>query len=326
MKAILKNSTVLLLAAISLVGRADAQISPIDVTGWNYDFVIDNPTPYDLSVTGTMDGGLGQVENWTWVEKGTYTNAAGNPQEFEGLVAGTHSSLTGNGTFKFQPFSGNNVLALDAGQNATLTLKTPAAFESIALYGASSFGSKLAKVTLFFANIHPNNDVFDVDGTGIGTDWFNTGADKALEVKGRASNRSEEGYTRLYYQQNDTIGINETFYTLKPQFKTQLLTAVKVDNKGSDRMVIFALSGHATVPGDFNGDGTTDGRDFLMWQRGESPERHSAADLAAWQANYGAASSLVLTQQAVPEPATWVLTGCAFIGLFTGRAGRRPLS
>lgn len=32
-------------------------------------------------------------------------------------------------------------------------------------------------------------------------------------------------------------------------------------------------------------DGDVDGRDFLVWQRGESPA--SAGDLADWQANYG---------------------------------------
>ncbi len=34
------------------------------------------------------------------------------------------------------------------------------------------------------------------------------------------------------------------------------------------------------------GDGDTDGRDFLIWQRGGSPTP-SGSDLADWQANYG---------------------------------------
>lgn len=57
------------------------------------------------------------------------------------------------------------------------------------------------------------------------------------------------------------------------------------------------------LPGDFNGDGVCDGADFLVWQRGESPNPHSAVDLAAWQADYGG-TLLADSQTAVPEPPT----------------------
>jgi hypothetical protein len=49
-------------------------------------------------------------------------------------------------------------------------------------------------------------------------------------------------------------------------------------------------------PGDFDGDGDVDGRDFLAWQR--NPSMGSLAD---WQANHGASSSVASV--AVPEPA-----------------------
>jgi enediyne biosynthesis protein E4 len=49
-------------------------------------------------------------------------------------------------------------------------------------------------------------------------------------------------------------------------------------------------------PGDFDGDGDVDGRDFLVWQRNPS-----VGDLADWQANYGA-GPLAATSVAVPEP------------------------
>ena len=57
------------------------------------------------------------------------------------------------------------------------------------------------------------------------------------------------------------------------------------------------------TPGDFNGDGDVDGRDFLDWQRGSSPTPLSATDLSAWQMNYGDGGGLVATQ-AVPEPSS----------------------
>jgi hypothetical protein len=62
------------------------------------------------------------------------------------------------------------------------------------------------------------------------------------------------------------------------------------------------------VPGDFNGDGDGDGRDFLVWQRGNSPTPLSQSDLADWQANYGQSPEAELQTAsravAVPEPST----------------------
>ncbi len=59
------------------------------------------------------------------------------------------------------------------------------------------------------------------------------------------------------------------------------------------------------IAGDFDDDGDVDGRDFLEWQRGNSPNGTpggpvSAADLATWQGAYGA--PLFAQGTAVPEP------------------------
>ncbi len=67
---------------------------------------------------------------------------------------------------------------------------------------------------------------------------------------------------------------------------------------------------------DFDGDGDVDGRDFLKWQRDETPELGSAAELALWQEQYGSTPALVSTTS-VPEPPAillasiaWMLLGC----------------
>ncbi len=64
-------------------------------------------------------------------------------------------------------------------------------------------------------------------------------------------------------------------------------------------------------PGDFDFDGDVDGRDFLLWQRGQSPVALSAGDLADWQANYGTGLAMTAsagpTAVAIPEPACLVL-------------------
>lgn len=55
----------------------------------------------------------------------------------------------------------------------------------------------------------------------------------------------------------------------------------------------------STETGDFNGDGAVNGKDFLAWQRGESPTPYSSGDLADWQTAYNGGA---LSGIAVPEP------------------------
>jgi hypothetical protein len=63
------------------------------------------------------------------------------------------------------------------------------------------------------------------------------------------------------------------------------------------------------TPGDFDGDDDVDGRDFLVWQRGGSPNALSAGDLAEWQANYNVGGMAAVS--AVPEPSSVALIlGC----------------
>jgi hypothetical protein len=86
----------------------------------------------------------------------------------------------------------------------------------------------------------------------------------------------------------------------------------------------FAGNQFFTVPnspvtgdGDFDNDGDVDGRDFLVWQRGQSPSPLSSSDLALWQGNYGNGPLSALTS--VPEPSCLAMLGvtaaaCSLIG------------
>ena len=94
---------------------------------------------------------------------------------------------------------------------------------------------------------------------------------------------------------------------------------------GADPTVsIFNVQSELLVPptseGDFNQDGKVDGSDFLLWQRGGSPNSLGAADLAEWQANYGAPVSAATA--AVPEPTSLVLIFAAGLLLPSVRTGR----
>jgi hypothetical protein len=78
-------------------------------------------------------------------------------------------------------------------------------------------------------------------------------------------------------------------------------------------------TGPTAKPGDFDLDGDVDGRDFLVWQRGGSPNPRSAADLALWKTNFGTA---VAAAGAVPEPGSLVLA-LAALGMVAAAARRR---
>lgn len=78
-------------------------------------------------------------------------------------------------------------------------------------------------------------------------------------------------------------------------------------------------------PGDFNLDGQVDGTDFLLWQRGESPNGIASNDLTAWQTNYGLPVDLPQALlQAIPEPtpATLALGGAMLLLMLWQRLRR----
>lgn len=116
----------------------------------------------------------------------------------------------------------------------------------------------------------------------------------------------------------------------------------EVSVSGWDKVTNRAWTGHGldtlletelgaaqrALPGDFSLDAMVDGRDFLAWQRGDSPQPMSAADLSVWKAALGAASTAVTT--AAPEPTSWTTALCAWtLGSAVARyrgPGRRGLS
>jgi hypothetical protein len=330
-----------LTGALTLCGGlpgAMAQVAPIAVTGWTHDLVLNNPAPYNQTVTGTMDGGLGiTIEGWTWVAAGEYTNVDGNPQQFLGLTPGTHSSLTGRGTFAFQPFDALNAVGLDSvNPTATLTLTTPAAYKSIALYGASSYGAKSIDVTLHFADSTWTTIILD-SGTGVGSDWFDVNADRALNVGGRASNKSEEEYTRLFYQESADIGISETYIELSAADQAKELTGIEFYTFAGDRTAILAVSGapvSALQSADFNSNGFVEGADLTLWKTGYGKSSGATrvdgdatgdgvvdgADFLTWQRQYTGPAAAIA---AVPEPATASLCLVAALGVATASRWRK---
>jgi len=76
--------------------------------------------------------------------------------------------------------------------------------------------------------------------------------------------------------------------------------------------VLAAVGGSPPVAdGDFDGDGVVDGKDFLLWQRGGSPNPGSPGDLAAWESNFGSGAPFSAVV-AIPEPSSLALVACCF--------------
>jgi hypothetical protein len=84
-------------------------------------------------------------------------------------------------------------------------------------------------------------------------------------------------------------------------------TDIAVQPYPSDhRAVVVEFDLDSSLPtGDFDSDGDVDGRDLLVWQRGESPDPLSADDLSLWQSTYGAGA--LIANVAVPEPTTGIV-------------------
>ena len=93
----------------------------------------------------------------------------------------------------------------------------------------------------------------------------------------------------------------------------QTLVGNGVNPLGQTEAWLATLTIDEIPSGDFDGDGDVDGRDFLQWQRGGSPNPLSAGDLANWQAEYSA-GLLTAASDAVPEPAAaGILTSLCFL-------------
>jgi hypothetical protein len=79
----------------------------------------------------------------------------------------------------------------------------------------------------------------------------------------------------------------------------------------SGQMSFVAIWSAISIDGDYDGDNDVDGRDFLTWQRGDSFNPLSSADLQSWQENYDGGTLAVVI---IPEPPARA-TICIFLML-----------
>jgi hypothetical protein len=108
-------------------------------------------------------------------------------------------------------------------------------------------------------------------------------------------------------QMNDTTWREHVLTGTAPAGTTQVRVGVRVDDVMTNVDIPFQTANFddfsliAVSPGDFDLDGDVDGRDFLVWQRGGSPNPASAGDYAQWRMNFGTGGATAAAG-AVPEP------------------------
>ncbi len=117
------------------------------------------------------------------------------------------------------------------------------------------------------------------------------------------------GGVDISYQNSDFFGVvDDTRTTFVGIEMTGWDATFGVDN------FVYALPG---IPGDFDDDGDVDGFDFLLWQRGGSPDPLSQSDLALWEANYSTSVNVQAAVKVVPECSSLMLLimgTAAFLG------------
>lgn len=146
----------------------------------------------------------------------------------------------------------------------------------------------------------------------------------------------------VHYRQGDTVSatFGNTKYNWTISYTGDITwtdaansVVAGVSDVGGTDVVLVGLSSEtiATDDADFNNDGTVDGADFLVWQRGFGTGTNNGtgdangsggvdgADLAIWKTQFGAAPPAIGAVGAVPEPAAALLAGLAGLAFLAAR-------
>ncbi len=217
-----------------------------------------------------------------------------------GVLTLSHSTITGNTTGLNGPESygylgygggslgnGGGIFASTAAVNLNNTIvarNTRGNTDDDDLKGAGSFAP-----TYSLIGVDTGATITPGTGNQIGTSG--TPVDPLL---GTLADNGGPTLTHALLPGSPAIHAGNPAFTSPPDYDQRGTGYDRVANGRID-MGAFETQASVSLPGDFNDDGAVTGRDFLTWQRGESPDPFSSDDLETWQEEYGGGTLSALT-------------------------------
>lgn len=188
------------------------------------------------------------------------------------------------------------------------------------------------------AGVPQNLGLFDVNFGGIINGTGDLDGDAVFNDDRVFSNATGSAH----YRQGDTVSatFGNTKYNWTISYAGDITwtdpvagSVAAVAGSGGTDVVLVGLSSEALAvdDADFNNDGTVDGKDFLIWQRGFGTGTNNGtgdangnsavdgADLTIWKSQFGDPAPSVAAVGAVPEPASMALVSFAMGGLLAVR-------
>ena len=198
----------------------------LSLTGWNQDVIVgksETAPGYSVSVGGT----------WDFYEAGI----SGGTQGLAADTAGTNRTFTSSKNpsvkFQFAPYTGNNAAYLDGSSNVTLTLVSPAKFQSLQFL-------EVARTISWYARLNFSDGSSATTSTWSDPDWVaNPGpADRCLTSYGLKSTTGSFYTGYLWMAERDvTLAVADQSKTLNS------ITFTTIGSSGQ-QLAIFAVSGY----------------------------------------------------------------------------------
>jgi len=252
-------------AIMGVSGSTGGNFTPIAVTGYNEDIVVEASAPKPGALTGyttaTMDTGTGNTAR-TWYASGYVSTSPSS-----GLPA-PNSTLTPVAApdhhFRLpSTYAGNNAAFLSAATpSATLTLAAPGAYGALSFLTASGNGPVTNSCVINHADGTSETNSF------ISPDWFNSapgvfGAAGRVNVSSKMIDSLNTSNPRLYAADITLANVSSPV--------TNIILTFQGGGAGADA-VIFAVSGGYPVPtiagDDFNADTLTSTGTLQQWYNG----------------------------------------------------------
>jgi gliding motility-associated-like protein len=220
-----------------LVSISRAQFTPIPISGYNHDVVAEAGTSSMTNTTIPLDG-------VTVSNKVMYSNTFKTTNGFGGGGIPDNGVITdAAGSYQLAPYTGNNVLLLQRGQNGDLNLTTPAKFTTIRILCFSTEGTSAVNATLFFTDGSTLNALTNYQLS----DWFNATTNLVSSGFGRCTRATPTGTADAYPTNPRFYYIEINLSCANQQKNLQKINFANVTTAGNNapypNAVFWAISG-----------------------------------------------------------------------------------